>query len=54
MKKTTAVKKARSAYKLAAMLGITRQAVSKWGKSVPPDRVTQLRGLHPEWFKEAK
>lgn len=50
MKKSTAVKKAKSAYKLAALLGVTRQAVSKWGAQVPPARVEQLRELRPEWF----
>jgi predicted transcriptional regulator len=51
MKKSTAVKKAKSAYKLAQLLGITRQAVSKWGDDVPPAQVERLRELRPTWFK---
>jgi predicted transcriptional regulator len=52
MKKSTAVKKAKSAYKLAQLLGITRQAVSKWGDGdVPPAQVAKLQELRPEWFR---
>lgn len=50
MKKSTAVKKARSAYKLAQMLHISRQAVSKWGDRIPAARVLELQALRPEWF----
>jgi predicted transcriptional regulator len=52
MKKRTAVKKAKSAYKLAQILGITRQAVSKWpaDSEIPQAQESKLRELHPEWF----
>lgn len=50
MKKKSAVKKARSAYRLAQLLGITRQAVSKWGDDVPAAQVEKLRKSHPHWF----
>ena len=50
MKKKEAIKLAGSAYKLAKMLGVQRQAVSKWGDDVPPLRVYQLRELYPDVF----
>lgn len=53
MKKSTAVKKAGSAYRLAKLLGISKQAVSKWPETVPPLRVFQLERMHPEWFKKS-
>lgn len=30
---------------------LTRQAVSKWGKNLPPLRVYQLKELRPAWFR---
>lgn len=55
MKKSAAVKKAKSAYKLAQILGVTRQAVSKWGDGdVPPAQVEKLRELRPGWFPKIK
>jgi predicted transcriptional regulator len=52
MKKRTAVKKAKSAYKLAQILGITRQAVSKWPSDaeIPVAQEAKLRELYPQWF----
>ena len=54
MKTKTAIKIAGSAYKLAKMLGIQRQAVSKWGDSVPPLREYQLLDKYPDLFKNEK
>ena len=50
MNKRTAIKKAGSAYRLAKMLGISRQAVSKWPSVLPPLRVYQLQDKYPELF----
>lgn len=51
MNKTEAIEKAGSAYRLAKMLGVTRQAVSKWpGDHLPPKRLEQLKAIRPEWF----
>ena len=48
-----AKKLAGSAYRLAAILGVTRQATTIWSrnKRIPPLRVYQLKDLHPEWFE---
>ena len=54
MTKTEAIAKAGNANKLAALLGISRQAVSKWPEKVPPLRVYQLREIKPRWFRKAK
>ena len=35
---------------LAQLLGISTQAVYKWGRYVPAARVEQLRRLRPEWL----
>lgn len=45
-----AIEKAGSAVALAELLGITRQAISQWGDSVPQARVWQLKVLRPGWF----
>jgi DNA-binding transcriptional regulator YdaS (Cro superfamily) len=50
MDKQTAIQKAGSAMALAKLLGITRQAISQWGETLPPARVWQLKALKPEWF----
>lgn len=51
MNKTEAVEKAGSAYKLAQLLGVTRQAVSKWpGDHLPSKRLEELKKMRPEWF----
>jgi predicted transcriptional regulator len=52
MKKSKATKRAGSAYRLAKLLGISRQAVSKWPDDVPAQRVEDLRKLKPQWFKK--
>lgn len=56
MYKSTAVKKAGSAYRLAKILGISRQAVSKWRGQVPTAQEQKLHSLRPAWFaiKSAK
>ena len=54
MKTKTAIKIAGSAYKLAQMLGIQRQAVSKWGDLIPPLREYQLLDKYPDLFKKDK
>ena len=54
MKKANAVKLAGSAYKLAQILGLTRQAVSKWKEDLPPLQVYRLKDLRPEWFTKEK
>jgi transcriptional repressor of cell division inhibition gene dicB len=46
-----AIQKAGSAVALAKLLGITRQAISQWGDTVPQARLWQLRALRPKWFK---
>lgn len=53
MKPTTLIRKAGSGIKLAAVLGVTRQAVTqakRIGKT-PKTWVPKLRLLRPEWFK---
>jgi len=52
MDKQQAIQKAGSQVALARLLGITRQAISLWGKTIPQARVWQLRALRPEWFTE--
>lgn len=54
MKKTTAIKKAGSAYRLAKLLNISKQAVSKWPRDIPPLREMQLKEMFPEWFPAKK
>ena len=49
MKKSEAIKLAGGGSALAALLGLTRAAVSKW-QAIPPLRLYQLRELRPEWF----
>lgn len=45
MKKADAVKYFKNASRLARALGISRVAVSKWGKEVPPLRAFELERL---------
>lgn len=52
MNKSTAVKKAKSAYKLAQILGISRQAVSKWHGQIPVAQEEKLMKIRPEWFRK--
>jgi hypothetical protein len=54
MKKAQIIKKAGGASALAALLGVTRQAVYKWDE-IPALQLYRLRDLKPEWFaKRAK
>lgn len=43
MKTEEAVKRYGSKYRLAQLLGITRQAVGQWGEEVPAHRAAQIR-----------
>jgi predicted transcriptional regulator len=54
MTKTEAVARAGNANKLAALLGISPQAVSKWPETIPPLRLYQLREKKPRWFRKAR
>jgi DNA-binding transcriptional regulator YdaS (Cro superfamily) len=47
-----AIEKAGSAMALAKLLGITRQAISQWGKELPQARLWQLKALKPSWFRK--
>jgi hypothetical protein len=49
MNKSQLLKKAGGASALAALLGVSRQAVYKWS-TVPPLQLYRLRELRPEWF----
>jgi hypothetical protein len=53
MTKDQAIELAGTAFALAKMLGIQRQAVSQWTE-IPPARLWQLKVLRPEWFKKSK
>jgi len=50
MDKKTAIELAGGAAKLAALLGISKGAVSLWDSDIPEARVWQLKVLKPEWF----
>ena len=52
MNKQFFIQKAGSINKLSAILGINRQAITKWKDQIPEGRVWQLRVLRPEWFDE--
>ena len=55
MKKSTAVKRAEGRRNLAAILGITTQAISQWkGEHIPEARLKQLRKKRPAWFADGK
>ncbi len=55
MKTSQALKLAGGTYQaLADVFGLSRQAASQWGDTLPPLRVYQLRELRPEWFKKAR
>ena len=53
MTKDEAIKRAGSEARLAALLGVSRQAVNKW-ESIPPLRVYQLRELRRHWFRRPR
>jgi len=48
MKTSEAVRRAGSIRKLADLLGLSTQAVYRWGKEVPPLRMYQLREIFDE------
>lgn len=52
MDKDFAVKKAGGEPKLAALLGISKQAVNQWGPHLPQLQVYRLREIRPKWFAE--
>ena len=54
MTKAAAVERAGSQAALADVLGISRQAVSKWGYEIPLLQLYRLRDVKPEWFREAR
>ncbi len=55
MKKTDAIRLAGSPLKLAEILGISRQAVSKWpGEHVPELQIYRLRERKPRWFRKPR
>jgi DNA-binding transcriptional regulator YdaS (Cro superfamily) len=49
MDKKEAIKLAGSASALAAILGVSRSAVSQW-IHIPKARLWQLKAMRPEWF----
>ena len=53
MTKDEAISKAGGASKLAALLGVTPQAISKWA-DIPELRMFQLKVLKPRWFRRPK
>jgi len=51
MKTEEAVKRHGSKYRLAQLLGITRQAVGQWGEDVPELQALKLEKLEREMVK---
>lgn len=49
VKKSDAITRAGGVGKLAELLGISKQAVSKWA-DIPPLQVYRLREMKPRWF----
>lgn len=45
-----AIQLAGSIRELAAVLGLTTQAIYAWGPTVPKLRMYELRELRPQWF----
>lgn len=52
MKTSQAIKRAGSVILLARLLGITHQAIYKWGDEVPSSSEARLRFMRPEWFRK--
>ncbi|WP_083772040.1 Cro/CI family transcriptional regulator [Paraburkholderia phytofirmans] len=53
MTKSELVDRAGGVRRLAAILRVSSQAVSRWpNDGVPPLRLYQLRERRPEWFEE--
>ena len=44
-----AIRMAGTQEKLAALLNVTRSAVSQWGEHMPPLRVYELKAIKPRW-----
>jgi hypothetical protein len=53
MTKTEAINRAGTAAKLAKILGVSNQAVSKWDV-LPKARLWQLKVIKPSWFRKAR
>lgn len=51
METKRAIRYAGGVYALAALFGISRQAVEAWGPKLPKLRTYQLRELRPGWFR---
>lgn len=54
MKKQDAIKLAGSQSELAKLLGISRQAVSKWPDEIPALQFYRLKEMRPRWFRKPK
>ena len=54
MKKTDAIKAAGGVRALARMLGLSHQAVSKWGAEVPPLRAYEIRFNVPALYRKVR
>ncbi len=54
MNKYDAIELAGGAQRLAAVLGISHQAVYAWPDEIPAMRVFQLRVLRPAWFRKRR
>ncbi len=52
MDKPTLIKRAGGVTRVAEVLGISKQAVSKWVK-IPELRMIQLRRRKPSWFRSS-
>lgn len=50
MKTAQALDLAGSKIKLAAILGVTRQAIQQYGEELPAERTEILQRVKPEWF----
>lgn len=51
MELNSLIKRAGSVRAIAEALGLTTQAVYKWGGTIPKLRVYELKELRPAWFK---
>ena len=49
MTKAQLIKKAGAVKHLAALLGISKAAISQWVE-IPEQRIWQLKVMRPEWF----
>ena len=51
--KAHAIAAAGSGQRLGRVLGVSRQAVSKWGDALPELYVYRLRARKPAWYRQA-